>query len=108
MRRLALVAAGALAALACAGTASADPYRFRDRSVTERAVAKEFVSLERRKTHRRYRVRSVGCAKGGVGRIFCAVAATGPDGTETFKVTVSCPDDSGSGCTIRAFPWALP
>lgn len=102
-RLLPLTLVVALVLASAAGAAG--PYRFQDRPAAERGIATEFVKLEKRKKHRSYRVRSVGCAKGGVGRVYCAIVADGPDGTETFQVTVTCPDNSGKGCTIRAFDW---
>lgn len=109
MTRLALITAiaAALVAAAVASTATAArPYHFSNRAATERAAQREFVSLARRRGLGRLTVRSIGCTKGGVGRAYCAVVATGrTSGTQTYAETITCPTDSGVGCTIRIARW---
>jgi hypothetical protein len=94
-----------VALIVASGVQAGSPYRFKNRALTERAIAAEFVALARRKEHVRYRVRSIGCAKAGIGRAICAAVADGPNGTERFAITFSCPTDAGINCTIRYDKW---
>jgi hypothetical protein len=103
---LAGTAAIAITLVPAASSAPAgNPYRFQNRALLERQTAAEFVAIARRKEHVRYRVRSIGCAKAGVGRAICAVVADGPNGAERFAITISCPSDKGINCTLRYNEW---
>jgi hypothetical protein len=85
--------------------AAGQPFKFSDRAAFEAVSAKNFVTTEKSVNHVTYSVRSIGCAKSGVGRAACIVVATSPDtGTLTFTFTVSCPDDKGQSCTGVARP----
>lgn len=98
----ALLAALILAPVASAGA----PYRFASRAKLERAAAVQFRSLAHRKLGGRFIVRSIGCAKGGVGRAYCAVVATSSrGGTQPYEFALLCPSDSGIGCTGRIDAW---
>src|SRR5215831_19564941 len=95
MQRLSLIVVVLVAALcAAAGASASNPYRFSHRAAVERGMRTVFVGVMRRDQHRRYVVNSIACAKGGVGRVLCAVYATGKLGTQSFTMKVSCPTDA--------------
>lgn len=93
MRRL-LVALALVAALVAVPVASAGPpYHFSNRALFEKSAKAAFIAAEK---PTRYTVHSIGCAKDGVGRYFCAVAAeSATSGPETYVAAISCPNDNG-------------
>jgi hypothetical protein len=90
----ALALAAATVALAAAVTAQAGlPFKMANRAAFETGMRTFFVAAEKRDAHERYRVRSIGCAKAGIGRWGCIVVASGRTGIQTFSLTLSCPSD---------------
>ena len=108
MKRLSITLAALLVLVAAlASSASAGlPYRFTNRAATEKALKIEFVKLALQREGVRYTVRSIGCAKAGVGRARCAlVVSSRRNGTETIALDVDCPNDSGRGCSASYMRW---
>lgn len=98
--------AALVVALAAAPSALAsDPYKFSHRAVFEKGAAKAFVALARTSRLGRYRVLSIGCAKGGAGRSYCAVVARAATGVDHFTYSIDCPTDAGGDCTGRIELW---
>jgi hypothetical protein len=108
--RLALVAllVSALAIIPAASAAK-NPYRFSNRAGFERFAATSFVTLARQTLHKRYVVRSIGCAKTASGRGDCVVAAfNARDGLARFAYSLICASDAGNDCTGRINSWPSP
>jgi hypothetical protein len=102
VKRLLLVALAALmlVPVALAGA----PFRFTNRASFERNMAQVFMRLPGVK---REHVRSIGCAKSGIGRFGCIVVADDPArGLVRWQLGFSCATDLVTPkCTYMLQPW---
>jgi hypothetical protein len=108
MTRAALLAAIAALALVPAAAAAGPHqlYRFQHPAAANRAASTVFVGLAHKRFGGRWVVRSVSCAKGGIGRTYCAVVATRLGRTTApYELTVLCADDEGHGCSAYIDSW---
>jgi hypothetical protein len=91
MKCLLIVAAVTLA-VAPAATAG-KPYTFSDRAAFEKYV--KAAGFYRGMKRDRAKIRTLGCAKAGVGRAVCAVVTLSPTkGQKQWAVTLSCPSEA--------------
>src|SRR5262245_45848415 len=106
MKTITIAAALLLALALAAGSALAGgPFTFSTRALLERPSPSDLVKIAGQNGLGKLTVRSIGCAKGGIGRVYCAVVTTGSQGTQRWAYTIECPSDKSAGCTGTINPW---
>lgn len=103
MRKLALISVVLVALVVTSAASAGNPYRFSSRTGFEHDVVVKHLALPGG-VGKRYTVKSIGCAKAGVGRAVCVVVASSPrQGVQSYAMTISCPSDTNTtGCRYTA------
>jgi len=98
---LTITAAAALTLIVAATASAGGPFKFSNRAKFEHAIPKLVPYFAKH----RLTIRSIGCAKAGVGRVACAVVTTGPAGLQRWALTLTCSSDAGVDCRYAVDAW---